>query len=104
MMTKVRAVYRNGLLRPLIPVDWPEDTVLELLAVPVQSNGDEAGSSAEDTGDGQTLAEILGFDPGDEKKLAEMAESQYRAMREIVGIFSSDTLSSEDDIDAILYS
>jgi len=35
MVTKVKAIYENGYLRPLEPVDWPEHSEFEVSLVPV---------------------------------------------------------------------
>lgn len=119
MVTKVKAIYQDGLLRPLGPVDWPENMVFEVLAAPVAEADElaifdfdldgEDGRLAfldldrDDEDEEETLADILGFDPDDEEKLDEMAESQFNAMQEIMGMFSSDKLNSSDDLDAIIY-
>jgi predicted DNA-binding antitoxin AbrB/MazE fold protein len=123
MVTKVRALYQNGLLRPLTPVDWPEEIILEISAEPVRENGDvaflEPGANGDETlekllgfdpnaeyeREEQTLAEALGLDPKDEAKSAELAESQYRAILSTFPLVDRpDVVIHPEDIDASLYS
>ena len=109
MSVQFRAKYerRSGILRPLEKVDLPEG---ELIVTARPANGDQQFDE-----DGfpvqRTLADVLGFDPNDEEKLRQLAESQYQAIqesiRELESLGLTDALRnlppSDSDLDALLY-
>jgi predicted DNA-binding antitoxin AbrB/MazE fold protein len=41
MNQSIQAIYQNGLLRPLAPLDLPEDSIVEIDVRDVRKNGDD---------------------------------------------------------------
>lgn len=66
------AIYEDGVLRLLEKLQLPEQEVLSVTIRPFDEHAQ------------QTLADVLGFDPSDEEKLQELAESQHLAFTELV--------------------
>jgi len=69
------AIYENGVLRLLEKLQLPEREILSVTIRPFDK---------EEEREQKTLADVLGFDPSDEGKLQELAESQYLAFTELV--------------------
>ena len=109
MTTTFRAVYEptTRTLHPLEQVDLPDGELLVSARLAVEYPQREA----DDFPAQNTLAEALGFDPSDEKKLRELGESQYQAyadsMRRLEKLGLTGELArlpqSDSDLDAILY-
>jgi hypothetical protein len=107
--TYFRAVYERNTktLRPLEKVDLPDGELI-VSARPVYhvERLAEEGLPVQ-----ETLADVLGFDPDDEKKMREAAEAQYQAylasMRRLeeAGLFEdlAKLPPSDSDLDAMLY-
>jgi predicted DNA-binding antitoxin AbrB/MazE fold protein len=74
MPITTRAVFENGVLRPLETLDLPEQADLLLTIWPL--NGDDAEQ--------ETLADVLGFDPHDQEKLEALAKSQHQALEKLI--------------------
>lgn len=41
MSQQIQAIYENGLLRPLVPLDLPENSIVEIDVLDVNDNGKE---------------------------------------------------------------
>ena len=77
MVVSTKAIYESGTLRLLEKLDLQEG---QEVCVTIERL-DEDGCPVQ-----ETLADVLGFDPDDEEKARELAESQYRAIQKIIGI------------------
>ncbi len=109
MTTYFRAIYEptSRTLRPLENVDLPDGELI-VSARPVYNAErlTDEGLPVQ-----ETLADVLGFDPNDEKKMREAAETQYQAylasMRRLEEAGLLEELAklppSDSDLDAILY-
>ncbi len=79
MAILARAIYENGVLRLKEPLDIREQAEVEILIFPIR---DEMSQ--------ETLADVLGFDPSDTKRLAASADQHRRAILRMAGTASSD--------------
>jgi hypothetical protein len=109
MTTSFRAIYerKTKTLRPLEKVDLPDgELIVSARPATEYKRFDEHGFPIQ-----ETLADVFGFDPNDEKKMRELAESQYQAILEMqqelkeAGLLDamSKLPPSDSDLDAILY-
>ena len=109
MAVLFHAIYdrRSSTLRPLEKVDLPEG---ELLVI-VHPAKEQPSLNGQHLPVQQTLADVLGFDPSDEEKSMQLAESQYQAMQAALSSTQSTGLDqsmsllppSDSDLDSILY-
>ena len=88
-----RAVYEDGVLRPLEDLDLPERQELYVLILSIQ---DTQAPQA-------TLADVLGFDPADKLKMKALAASQYQAAMQLAGTGHSGHSNVAENHDAYLY-
>jgi hypothetical protein len=109
MTTSFRAIYerKTQTLRPLEKIDLPDgELIVSARSATEYKRFDEHGFPIQ-----ETLADVLGFDPNDEKKMRELGESQYRAIlemqQEVAESADPEAFSklppSDSDLDAILY-
>lgn len=110
MTTSFRAIYepKTQTLRPLEKIDLPAgELIVSARAATEYRHLDEHDLPIQ-----ETLADVLGFDPNDEKKMRELGESQYNAYLESIlelresGVTEDDLAKlpqSDSDLDAILY-
>ena len=90
-VVKTKAIFEDGVFRPLDDVALPESQVVELAILPLHDDLWETLAATESGEPVQeTLADVLGFDPDDEKESRELAESQHRAIQRIIGIATTD--------------
>ena len=81
MVVSTKAIYESGTLRLLEKLDLQEG---QEVCVTIEQL-DEDGYPVQ-----ETLADVLGFDPDDEEKARALAESQYQAIKKIIGIATTD--------------
>ena len=81
MLVSTKAIYESGSLRLLEKLDLQEG---QEVCVTIERL-DEDGYPVQ-----ETLADVLGFDPDDEGKARELAESQHQAIQKIIGIATTD--------------
>ena len=75
MVVSTKAIYESGTLRLLEKLDLQEGQEVHVTIERL----DEDGYPVQ-----ETLADVLGFDPDDEEKARELAESQHKAMMELL--------------------
>ena len=71
-------VYENGVLRPKEKLDLPEHRVYQAIILPVREP------------EQQTLIDVLGFDPDNEKAMREVTEKQQQALLSFIGSATTD--------------
>jgi len=88
---KTKAIFENGVFRPLDDVPLPESQIVELAVLHLHDESWETLAVAQDDEPVQeTLADVLGFDPNDEEKSRQLAESQHQAIQRIIGIATTE--------------
>lgn len=102
---KTKAIFKDGVFRPLDDVMLSESQVVELTILSLYDGSWETLTWTENDEPAQeTLADVLGFDPDDEEKSRELAESQHRAIQRIIGIATTDeTDDASEQHDEFLY-
>ena len=75
MVLSTKAIYESGTLRLLEKLDLQEG---QEVCVTIERL-DEDGYPVQ-----ETLADVLGFDPNDEEKARELAESQHKAIMKLL--------------------
>jgi predicted DNA-binding antitoxin AbrB/MazE fold protein len=75
MVVSTKAIYEGGILRLLEKLDLQEGQEVHVTIERL----DEDGYPVQ-----ETLADVLGFDPDDEEKMQALAESQHKAMMELL--------------------
>jgi predicted DNA-binding antitoxin AbrB/MazE fold protein len=75
MVVSTKAIYESGTLRLLEKLDLQEG---QEVCVTIEQL-DEDGYPVQ-----ETLADVLGFDPDDEEKARELADSQHKAIMELL--------------------
>lgn len=71
-------VYENGVLRPKEKLDLPEHHVYQAIILPAHEL------------EQQSLTDVLGFDPDDEKAMREVTEKQQQALLAFIGSATTD--------------
>jgi predicted DNA-binding antitoxin AbrB/MazE fold protein len=71
-------VYENGVLRPKERLDLPEHRVYQAIILPAREP------------EQQTLTDVLGFDPDDEKAMRKVTEKQQQALLSFIGSATTD--------------
>jgi len=75
MVVSTKAIYESGTLRLLEKLDLQEGQEVHVTIERL----DEDGYPVQ-----ETLADVLGFDPDDEEKAQELAESQHKAIMKLL--------------------
>jgi len=95
MALSVTVIYEKGVFRPLEKLDLPERQKFQITIQPAPE--------AQPVKEQETLADVLGFDPSDKKKLREVADRQNEAIMAIAGTGNSGQGDVSRNVDKYLY-